>query len=489
MGVRRSFKTDTSFLRAISIGAVGTRRVFEDLRRQGQEPIELERGSMSFKIWKAIKIKRIRVPDILCLSTGCRVESRAKTKLEITMSHSLSNVERGWDYGLEDSDYVALVKCHQVSDEPTDWQADDLVQYVSVRELREAYRNDLVLGVKPKGAQEGFEARLTWPASVASATGVVSQITGERLQYRRQKDNRTITLSLTKRGKQLHPLVQEDEKIATNQILASVVPVIQTLPSGQTVTVEAYRQQLQSASLSDRYTAAKALSHFTYADVADELARTVTNDKDHIYVRLEAASSLARWGDGRGLNFIRQCLAGDYLENQLEAVIVLGEVGTTDASKMLIDILRDVEHHPEIRAGAAWALGELRDETALTALIASFDEVEEEIRVEAARSLAKLAKNFTQQIVASFPQADPQNRPGIAWALSQSGQFTLPQMLDALVDDDARRWVAYILGMEKEPRTIQEIEALRLRDPEVYFAVTVLWQITSSWVYGLEMYG
>lgn len=47
-------------------------------------------------------------------------------------------------------------------------------------------------------------------------------------------------------------------------------------------------------------------------------------------------------------------------------------------------------------------------------------------------------------------------------------------MLKALVDDDARRWVAYILGMEKKPRTIQEIEALRLQDPEVYFAVTVL---------------
>jgi hypothetical protein len=104
--------------------------------------------------------------------------------------------------------------------------------------------------------------------------------------------------------------------------------------------------------------------------------------------------------------------------------------------------------------------------------------------------LAKLAMDFTPQIAGSLPDSDPSKRPGIAWALSQSRQFTLAQMLDALVDDDARRWVAYILGMGQEPRLVGEgIEALRLRDPEVYFAVTVLWQITSSWVYGLEMHG
>ena len=36
---------------------------------------------------------------------------------------------------------------------------------------------------------------------------------------------------------------------------------------------------------------------------------------------------------------------------------------------------------------------------------------------------------------------------------------------------------------------IGKIEALRERDPEVYFAVTVLWQVMNSWIYGLETYG
>ena len=35
---------------------------------------------------------------------------------------------------------------------------------------------------------------------------------------------------------------------------------------------------------------------------------------------------------------------------------------------------------------------------------------------------------------------------------------------------------------------IGQIEQLRRRDPEVYFAVTVLWKILASWVYDLEDY-
>jgi hypothetical protein len=485
---RRSYKSDVSFLEKISIGAVGTHRVYEDLRQQGHTPIELERGSMSFKIWKAIKIKRIRVPDILCIDCGRRVESRAKTSLQISMSHSLSDSERGWDYGLEDDDFVALVVCQRAGDRPVDWKADELVQYISVRELRTAQNAGRVVGIEPKGAQEGFEARITWPASVASAAGVVTQVSEERLQYQRQTDSRTITLRLSKQGLSLNPLVHEGDAIAANQVLASVVPVARSFPCFKTMFEKEYVALLLSSSLSERYTASKALSHFEFAKSAEALAHKVADIKEHIYVRLEAAASLSQRGDERGVAFIRECLSDQYLENRLEAVIVLAEVGTRAASRMLVDTLLNDDQHPEIRAGAAWALGELRDKSALDALIESFASVEEGIRIEAARALAKLGTMFTPEIMEEFPKSEPQKRPGIAWALSKSAQFTVEQLLATLVDDDARRWVAYIVGTQDQQRYIRKIEALRLKDPEVYFAVTVLWQIMSSWVYGLEEY-
>jgi hypothetical protein len=486
---RRSYKTDVSFLEKISIGAVGTYRVFEDLRQQGHTPIELERGSMSFKIWKTIKIKRIRVPDILCVDCGSRVESRAKIKLEISMSHSYSDPKRGWDYGLEDNDFIALVVCRRAGDRPIDWKAEDFVQYVSVRELRVAQDAGLVLGVSPKGAEEGFEARVTWPASIASAAGMVKQVTEERLQYRRQTDSRIITLKLSRRGVSLEPLVGEGDVIVANQILASVVPVVRLIPCSKSVSEKDYVAQLSSPSLSERYAASKALSYLDSNEAVEALVHKASDVKDHIYVRLEAAASLARRGDKRGIAFIDQCLSDQYLQNRLEAVIVLGEVGSRAASTMLVDTLRDDNQHPEIRAGAAWALGELRDKVALDALLASFVTVEEGIRIEAARALAKLATEFPREIVEELPRSEPLKRPGIAWALSKSARFTVEQLLRTLVDDDARRWVAYIIGTQNQQNYISQIEAIKLKDPEVYFAVTVLWQIMSSWVYDLEEYG
>lgn len=92
-----NFKTDDSFLKKLAVGAAGTNATIENLASMGFTPIELERGSRGFKIWKKIKIKRVRVPDILCLKTGLRFESRGKTKVEISMSHSLKDPKRAWD--------------------------------------------------------------------------------------------------------------------------------------------------------------------------------------------------------------------------------------------------------------------------------------------------------------------------------------------------------------------------------------------------------
>lgn len=485
---RRAFKSDVSFLEKISMGAVGTHRVFEDLRSQGHNPLELERGSMSFKIWKNIKIKRIRVPDILCVACGRRVESRAKTTLEISMSHSLSDPERGWDYGLNDSDFVALVICKRVSDRPIDWRADELVQYISVHDLRSAQRNNLIVLVKPKGAEEGFEARISWPAAIAKSAGVIESITNDRIQYRRQTDDRMITLSLSKQGLNLNPLIREGDAISENQVLAAVLPVVKQFPCSRKIGQDYYIAQLSSSSLSERYTAAKALSTFPSRDVSKALIDKVNESNEHIYVRLEAAASLARHNEEQGWSFVKQCLTDDYLQNRLEAVIVLGEIPDDTSCQLLCSVLMHNQQHPEIRAGAAWALGELHNSLALDALVDSFSAVDEGVRIEAARALAKLASRFTQEIVGRFPQTAPDKRPGIAWALSKSGMFKLEGLLDALVDEDARHWVSYILGTQDQQRYIGQIEKLKERDPEVYFAVTVLWKIMTSWVYNLEEY-
>jgi hypothetical protein len=291
---RRSYKTDESFLEKLAIGAIGTRAVFADLMRQGHKPIELERGSMNYKIWKNIKIKRLRVPDILCLSCATRVEARAKTNLEISMSHSLADPERGWDKGLTDHDVVAISIYKRVGEEPIDWQAGSLIQYVSVRKLRNAFTEKRVIMEKPKGAGEGFELRVTWPSVIASGEGTVIEVTPLRLKLKRKTNSRTISLRLSRKGISLQPLVKQGDTITTGQIVASVIYVSSDIPCQADATTETFLEMLASPSVTDRYTAAKALSYFKDNTVSEILIEHMYDTREHIYVRLESAAGLAR---------------------------------------------------------------------------------------------------------------------------------------------------------------------------------------------------
>ena len=482
-----SFKSDESFLEKISIGAIGTKQVYENLESQGHRPVELERGSMSFKIWKSIKIKRLRVPDILCVDCGIRFESRAKKKLEITMSHSFASEERGWDFGLNNEDYVALVKCKKIGEAPIDWEASTFIQYISVNDLRKAYEEKKFIQEKPKGAQEGFEVRITWPSAVTSSSGIVSEI-GKRLKYKRQKDDRTISLSLLKKGIKVTPLVNPGDVVSESQIVASVVPVSSHIKCQHNLTQKDYCRRLDSPSVTERYAATKALAHFKINSLISRLVKVINDHREHIYVRLEAAAALMRSGYKEGINFIETCIKDEYLEKRLEAIIILGEIHSEQSCSLLIQCLLDKDQHPEIRAGAAWSLGELGSKNALDTLVQSFLAVELNIRIEAARALAKLGRKYGRDVLSRLPQVSTEQKPGLAWAIGKAGGFSVDELLPACVDENSRQWVAYILGVQEREKYIGEIEMIKHTDPEVYFAANVLWTILNSWIYGLEEY-
>lgn len=488
MPIPRAFKTDESFLEKIAIGATGTRQTFLNLRGQGHEPIELERGSMSFKIWKAIKIKRLRVPDILCARCAKRVESRAKTRLEVSMSHSLADPERGWDVSLADDDRVAFVYCEKTGTGPLDWSADPNVQYAQVKDLRQAWTSKQTRTETPKGAQEGFEIRVTWPVALASAAGKVERVDADGIGYRSSGNGRSLRVSLNRGALKLRPLVQVGDEVRLRQIIAGVIPVTYSWLCPGGAATQTFVRLVSSSALADRYTAVKALRGSQDPEALTVLRQRVADAKEHVYIRLDAAAALMRAGEPEGTKFFETALASDYLQERLEAVIVLSELGTDQAEGVLRSVLRDEAQNAEIRAGAAWALGEVSSRSALPELVASFKALDLVIKVEAARAIAKLARNYTADVVKALPSATPEERAGVAWALAKADSFKPTDLLDALVDEDSRHWVSYIIGSQKREAMIGGIEDIRQRDPEVYFAVTVLWKIIESWVYELEEY-
>src|SRR5258708_10429184 len=108
---RLALKPDSSFFRKIAIGAIGSRAICTDLSSHGHNMVELERGSTDTKLWKEVKRKRVRIPDLVCTLCGQRAENRAKTKAELSMSHSPTDQERPWDFVIVEADSTGFPVC------------------------------------------------------------------------------------------------------------------------------------------------------------------------------------------------------------------------------------------------------------------------------------------------------------------------------------------------------------------------------------------
>jgi hypothetical protein len=255
------FKTDASFLRFLTMGAAGARRVMQQLAAAGFQPIELECYCTSNKIW-ATKIKRLRLPDLLCVRTGLRVEVRAKSDLKIKMSDAPNNPERAWDAGLRDDDLVAFIACFDSESGP---MPADEAAFFPVFSLRASVGKSR-LGT-PKSASEGSERDREWPAVIPTRHGTVEQISDEPAPNRRRKlvvlmDNqgkgkpaRRQTYVLNGKTSYVRP---GDRFRGRASIIAGTPPVMARL---EDYAARAYDPlaALESPNEVDRYTAAKAL--------------------------------------------------------------------------------------------------------------------------------------------------------------------------------------------------------------------------------------
>lgn len=488
-----NFKSDDSFLRKLAVGAAGTNATMTQLRAIGFNPIELERGSTGFKIWKKIKIKRVRVPDILCLNTGLRFESRGKTKLEISMSHSLKDPKRAWDAGMRDDDFVSIVVFEQDNDSPVELKQVSPVHFVSVKDMRRAFVSGQITITQPKGVEEGSEIRVMWLCAAARQCSVVSVVESGRICLISDPEERrqSIQLSRSKGKITLLPQVNDGEMVETNQIVASVVPVSTKLQYPEPVSEAYFISKLASVNLSERYAAAKALRYRGYTTAKSVLVARMNDSDEDIYVQLEAAAALAAHDVPDGWEFMENKLRNSVmtvpLETQLETVIVASEIPAGRSEKLLIEVLQDSLRDDELRAGAAWALGLFVTAQSATALVDTFNSSPLEIKVEAARALLRIAEPQIPHLIDLLKRGDPAKRDGLSWVLARTGQFNPTEIVKG-ADENLRKWMSYIVGYGKDKFVQGDVEALCNADPQVYFAASVLWQIVASWVNDLREY-
>lgn len=347
------FKTDTSFLRFLSMGALGVRQTIKQLRDAGFEPIELERYCGSNKIWMT-KVKRLRLPDVLCVRTGLRVEVRAKSDLKIRMSDAPNNPDRTWDAGNRDDDLVALIAMH---DEAEGLHAADEAVFFDFGTLRRSVDTSR-LG-PPKSASEGAERDRVWPAVVPSRSGTVQSVDPERLIVEMHGDgspSRRQTYAL--RGKHVY-VRPGDRFVADASILAGTPAALADL--------SVYRNRhydplagLRSQSAVDRYSAVKAIPRRD--DLSDQgvpaLEALLAREQEN-RVALEAAGSAAVMGSELGQQRVEAVVWGNGVpELRMEAVLILTELGSPFARSELIRVATDPRFAgDEIRQAAIWGLG------------------------------------------------------------------------------------------------------------------------------------
>jgi HEAT repeats len=210
--------------------------------------------------------------------------------------------------------------------------------------------------------------------------------------------------------------------------------------------------------------------------------------EEDIYVQLEAAAALAAHDHPEGWTFIesklRSAVVDVPLETQLETVIVVSEIPKPRSENLLIEVLRDAKRNEELRAGAAWALGQFASRSAAGALVDTFNSTALDVKTEAARALLKITGPQVQHVVELLKTCLPDQRDGLSWVLARSGGFD-PNAIVERADDDLRRWISYIVGHGRGLFSKRDVDAICKSDPEVYFAASVLWQILDSWVDGL----
>lgn len=438
------FKVDSSFLRFLTMGARGVHSVCDELRDLGFMPIELERYCGSNKIW-ATKVKRLRLPDLLCVRTGLRLEVRAKSDLKIRMSDAPNNPDRVWDAGLTDQDVVALIACGNGPDGPV--PAEGAI-YFTVGALRQSVGQSK-LGA-PKSASEGAERDRTWPATVPSRPGRVLSVTDDKLVVMMEgDDNAPRRQTYTLNGK--HTYVTPDDRFEAGITILAGAPVAMADLHPHLERHYDPLGAIESDDAVDRYAAVKAIRFRAdlHAQALGALEPFLDIEAEP-RVALEAAGSAASLESAKGKDHIGSVLWGDGpVDLSMEAILILTELATEFARDELVRVAGAQEFKgDERRQAALWGLGKAGLKS-YGDLVPFIGDEEENVAFHA---IAGFGSDTPQDVIEALTErlltGDPQIAPGASEALRIIGSAEVLTQLTQAAQSNAgiREWALATIG-------------------------------------------
>ena len=145
-------------------------------------------------------------------------------------------------------------------------------------------------------------------------------------------------------------------------------------------------------------------------DVAtDALMESLDHEK--VNVRCDATRALGEIGNKKAVDKVINMLYDEWVNVRIYAVTSLGKLNDTKAVPALIDVMKNRNENELVRAGAAAALGVLRDQRALLPLRELIMEAEElgELEDTALKSFKKIMAANWQSIPGAAAQKKPAN--------------------------------------------------------------------------------
>lgn len=437
-----NFKTDWSFLDKITMGAIGARTVIQELNNCGHEVVELERYSTYNKIW-ATKIKRLRMPDLICLKCGKRIESRAKSKLEIKMSDTETNPDRRWNVGLRDEDLVAFISCYR---EGEIWRSDGIVNLFEVKSLIKAEKSSK-LGA-PKSPGEGSERDRTWPSYTPTKSGIVTDIvkTKDKYQLKLTYDNgktQTYSLKTTKRNYNCY-CVKGDRFVENASVLAGTLSKKEC--NNCTSTRYDFLLDIESEIKEIRYAGVKALGYLKRTEEYVSALYNVVSGEEDLRIKLEAFSSLVRLGEDVWNDFHDFALSQEDEAYKLEFVLMLGELNENDmAIQFLYEIAKDKSNFPELRAAAVWSLRVCHEN-----IDRIFDFALDDDEIVASHAIALLERNISIEDTDLILNKITDDVSGAVCAhILINAAIDYVQIVDKYITGSAvvKKWLLFVVGM------------------------------------------
>lgn len=466
------FKEDADFARFVSMGVVATDAVRNDLRdTHGHQVIELERFAMANKLWQT-KVKRLRLPDLLCVRCGLRVESRGKSQLGIILSHSDG---RAWDAGgTRDEDLFAVVRVVVSDDHPH----TSVPTYFRTEDLR--LTRDHATESNRKATSEGSEVTLTWKTWVPSASGTVVEIDNEDRILCQWATGGTYRYYQWKTWPTRHLYVTPGDPFVANETMIAGIVLPAAPPDCPGPTWD-LATAITDGDATERYAAMRAAGVLGREDVSELLEVIVADDEEDWRIRLEAAASLARFEPASWTSTIADTAADiDALpEQRIESVFVLGEIPTDEAGDTLAEIAQPGEgRSSELRSAAVWGIAQgvrPRPELVLPFTVDNDDLV----ALHAIAGMPSLPGDLIPTLRGWLAELDDR-RAAVAAQLMMRHLAIDPLLEVAAEPGRGRLWALRALG-DLSPDLVRDLGGEHLT-PEIEEVLEPMWVAQSDWL-------